>query len=211
LISAAKALGNDGEASAAQRELDELAATDPAKAALDHRLAAVIRGETPKDNLDRLQLAYRAYEKKLYAVSARLYRQALDADPKLADDRQSQHRYNAACAPALAATSGTSPPDQKETSGRTEKPLTDADRAKFRNQARTWLEAELATWTKLLASAKGEQRLTISKTLEHWQQDTDLASIRDEPAFAKLTENERGKWKELWARVEALQSKARKP
>jgi tetratricopeptide (TPR) repeat protein len=164
----AKALGNDDEARAAQRELDELAANDPAKIALDQRLTALIRGETPKDNRERLQLAYRAYEKKLYGESARLYGEALEADPKLADDREAQHRYNAACAAALAASSGTGPPDRKETSGRTAKPLTDADRAKFRNQGRAWLEAELKAWSGLLESTKGrEQRKAMPGTLEH--------------------------------------------
>ncbi len=96
------------EARAAQRELDELAANDPAKVALEERLAAVIRGDRPKDNRERLQLAYRAYEKTIYAASARLYAEALEADPKLGDDRRAQHRYNAACAAVLAAR--TPPP-----------------------------------------------------------------------------------------------------
>ena len=37
------------------------------------------------------------------AAAARLWGEALEADPKLAEDRQAQHRYNAACAAALAA------------------------------------------------------------------------------------------------------------
>jgi tetratricopeptide (TPR) repeat protein len=212
LISAAKALGNDGEASAAQRELDELAATDPAKAALDTRMAAVLRGEPPRDNGERLQLAYRAYEKKIYAASMRLYGQALDGDPKLADDRQAQHRYNAACAAALAAASGTGPPDRQETSGQAENPLTDADRAKFRNQARAWLEAELKAWSGLLESAKGQkQRQAIAGTLEHWRVDPDLASVRDKDAVGGLPEGERAGWTSLWNDVDRLLKKALRP
>ena len=92
-----------------------------------------------------------------------------------------------------------------------EKPLTDADRAKFRNQARTWLEAELATWTKLLASASREQRQTIAGTLKNWQQDTDLASVRGESALAKMPDDERKAWRALWADVDALLAKASKP
>ena len=212
MTSAAGALGNDGEVSAAQRELDELVANDPAKAALDQRLAAVIRGETPKDNRERLQLADRAYEKKLYAASTRLYAEALEADPKLGDEREAQHRYNAACTAALAAASGTGPPDRKETSGRTEKTLSDADRAKFRNQARAWLEAELKAWSGLLESAKGhKQRQAIAGTLEHWREDTDLASVRDKHALDSLPESERALWKTLWADVDRLLKKALTP
>jgi hypothetical protein len=212
LTSAAGALGNDGEVSAAQRELDELVANDPANAALDQRLAAVIRGETPKDNPERLQLAYQACEKKLYGESARLYGEAMEADPKLGDDRQAQHRYNAACAAALAAASGTGPPYQKESSGRTEKPLTDADRAKFRNQAHAWLEAELKAWSGLLESAKDhKQRQAIAGTLEHWREDTDLASVRDKHALDSLPEGERAMWKTLWADVDRLLKEAITP
>src|SRR5262249_23060941 len=140
-----------------------------------------------------------------------LYAAALEADPKLANDRQRQHRYNAASAAALASTSGSAPADRNETSGQVEHPLTAADRENFRNQARGWLEAELATWTKLLESAKGVQRQAIDEALKHWQQDSDLASIRDETALAKLPENERKAWKSLWANVDALLTEARKP
>ena len=56
----------------------------------------------PKDKAERLRLAQRAYDKALHATAARLWAEALAADPKLGDDRQAQHRYNAACAAALA-------------------------------------------------------------------------------------------------------------
>jgi tetratricopeptide (TPR) repeat protein len=228
LVTAARALDNYAEVSAAQRELDELAATDPAQAALDTRMSAVLRGEPPGDNGERLQLAYRGYEKGLYAVSARLYTEALEANPKFGDDRQRQHRYNAACAAALAAGPKNTPNlpstikgDEKtqrpsslvvqDGGAGAEKPLTDADRAKFREQARTWLEAELAVWTNLLASANGQKRQAIVGTLKHWQQDTDLASVRDETALTKMPENERKAWKSLWANVNALLNKAGEP
>ena len=121
----------------------------------------MIRGEAPKDNRERLQLAYRAYEKSLFLASARLFASALEADPKLAEDRQAQHRYNASCAAALAAASKS---DGAVPRGE-EHQLTDSDRAKFRAKARTWLEAELVTWTELLESTKGEQRKAVAKAL----------------------------------------------
>ena len=62
-----------------------------------------MKGGAPKDNAERLALAQRAYDTKRFAVAARLWAEALDSDPKLAADRQAQHRYNAACAAALAA------------------------------------------------------------------------------------------------------------
>jgi serine/threonine-protein kinase len=238
MIAVAKGLGNDAEARAAQNERDELAANAPAKAALDQRLTAIIRGEAASDNRERLLLADRAYERRLYAVSTRLYSEALEADPKVAEGRQPQHRYNAACAAALAAATTTPPSSiNKEKSvasaakgigleetkrfpaagnddyanGRGALPLTGADRANLRNKARAWLEGELTTWTQLLDSAKTEQREAIAKTLGFWQQDTDLASVRDETALAKLPEGERKAWKSFWANVGVISGNARKP
>ena len=87
----------------AERELAKLRESDPAMVALDARLSAIIKGDQqPKDNAERLALAQRAYDKALHATAARLWAEALAADPKLGDDRQAQHRYNAACAAALA-------------------------------------------------------------------------------------------------------------
>jgi hypothetical protein len=51
----------------------------------------------------------------------------------------------------------------------------------------------------------------IAKTLEHWQQDTDLTAVRDEAALAKLPQAEREGWKSLWAKVDALLVKLRTP
>ncbi len=67
LIRVADALGHGDEAAQARRELAELAADDPANAALDARLTAVLKGQAPKDDDERIQLAYRANEKTMYA------------------------------------------------------------------------------------------------------------------------------------------------
>jgi serine/threonine-protein kinase len=213
LTIAAKGLGNDNEARAAQRELDELAANDPAVVALDARLSAVLRGQPPKDNSERLRLAGRAYDKKLYPASARLYAEALAADPRLADDRQAQNRYNAACSAALAAFSGSTsvlPSAVQGEEKRADLRSTEADRTKLRKQALAWLEVDLTAWSNFLGSANPGQRQLIAETLKHWQQDTDLANVRDEAALTKLPDDERKAWKSLWANVEALLIEARK-
>jgi tetratricopeptide (TPR) repeat protein len=105
----AREMGNDSEVVEAQRELDHLNATDPAKIALDARLAVVLAGEGPKVNTERLRLAYHAYERKHYYASARLFADALETESALADDRARQHPYNAACAAALALANSPSP------------------------------------------------------------------------------------------------------
>jgi hypothetical protein len=195
LIKAAGGLKDAKGAGEARRELDELKAGDPRFAALESRLAAVLKGEVPKNNPERLALAQRAYDTGRHSAAARLWAEAFESDRTLADNRQAQHRYNAACAAALAGcgkTQDNPAPDE-------------AARAKLRAQARAWLDAELPVWTKLLASAKPQQRAAIAEALEHWQVDSDLAGVREPEAIDALPEPERAGWRELWKNVaEAL-------
>ena len=122
------------------------------------------------------------------------------ADPKLADDRQAQHAYNAACMAALAAAGAS----------KDERPLDDAAKARLREQAQGWLKAELDTWARLLDADAGKARPVVIQTLEHWKVDTDLASIRDPEPVSKLPAAEQESWRTLWADVEALLTKAQR-
>jgi hypothetical protein len=45
--------------------------------------------------------------------------------------------------------------------------------------------------------------------LEHWQQDSDLASVRDEASLAKLPTEEQPGWRQLWADVTNTLAKMR--
>ena len=99
------------------------------------RLPALLKGEDrPTDVAERLALAQMCYDTKRYAAAARFWARRLAADPKLGDDRQAEHRYNAACAAALAAAG----------QGEDEPPPDDRARARCRDQALDWLKAELA-------------------------------------------------------------------
>ena len=169
-------------------------------AALAARLPAVLKGEDrPKDVADRLALAQMCYDTKRHAAAARFWAEALAADPKLGDDRQAQHRYNAACAAALAgAGQGTDDPKPD-----------DAARARLRGQALDWLKAERAAWAKVLDAGDPQARPLVQQTLQHWQADPDLAGVRDADALAKLPEAERAAWRSLWAEVDALLARAR--
>jgi hypothetical protein len=71
--------------------------------ALEARLPAVLRGEArPGDAAERLRFAEVCHLKKRYADAASLFEKAFADKPQLADDMQAAHRYNAACAAALA-------------------------------------------------------------------------------------------------------------
>jgi hypothetical protein len=47
----------------------------------------------------------------------------------------------------------------------------------------------------------------VQQTLQHWQKDSDLNSVRGQDALAKLPEAERAAWQQLWADVEKLLKK----
>ena len=86
--------------------------------------------------------------------------------------------------------------------------LDDKKRVGFRRQARDWLSADLAAWGRLLEKEPDKIRPVLAKTMGHWQQDTDLAGIRDPNALAKLPEAERPEWQKLWTEVADLLAKA---
>jgi WD40 repeat protein len=145
-----------------------------------------------------LSLAQSANEARQFAASARALAEALQVDPKLADDRQKQHRYDAACAAALAAAG----------QGQDEPPLDDLAKAKLRRQALDWLKAEHTAWDKLIEPESPGERQTAASTLSRWQKDASLIGIRDSAALAKLSAEERAAFTQLWSDVAALMKKA---
>ena len=202
LMVAARALGDAECVAEAERELARLRDSDPAFAALDARLAAIVEGtQQPQDEAEQIALAQRAYDKALFTTAARLWVEELEANPALGDSRQAQHRYNAACCAALAGSG----------QGGDVPPADDAAKAKLRQQVRDWLKAELAAWSNFLATADAPQRTFIAQTLAHWQQDSDLAGIRDTDTLAKLPDDEREALAGFWTDVAELRERAETP
>jgi serine/threonine-protein kinase len=151
-------------------------------------LPAFLRGDyRPRDNDERLALLGVCQFKGLHRAAAGLYADAFAADPKLADDFQAGHRYRAACFAVLAAGRG-------EGAG---KPG-DEERARLRGRALDWLRADLAAW------ARGTDPTLVETTLKRWQQDGDLAGVRDPGALARLPAAEREAWRRLWSGVADL-------
>ena len=150
---------------------------------------------------EKLVFADLYYDRKQFAAAARYFTEALAAEPKLAESRKDQHRYNAACCAALAASGqDKDEPHPDETA-----------RAKFRGQALEWLRAELAAWATALAAADPKARNQILFHVPHWKVDPDLACIRDPEPLSKLSDAERKDWKALWSDVDALIKRALKP
>src|SRR5262249_44718525 len=133
-----------------------------------------------------------------YGIAARLYGEALAAEPKLAEDRAKGHRYNAACAASLAAAG----------KGKDGNKLDDQDRAKLRGQALDWLRAELTAWAKIL-ERDPSAAVALQDQLTHWQTDAALAGVRDDKELSRLPKDEQSAWQELWTDTEKLRKTAR--
>ena len=166
---------------------------------LDGKLPAILRGEVkPVDDSELTMVAEICQDRKLYTSSARFWRDAFHSKPELAEDLKTGHRYNAACAAARAATSqggDAAKLDQKE-------------RTRWHQQARQWLRADLALWTKQVERDRPESHAEVQQTLGHWQRAPDFAGVHDPDALAKLSEEDRKEWRQVWADVEGLLSRA---
>jgi serine/threonine protein kinase/Tfp pilus assembly protein PilF len=171
------------------------------QAELELRLPAILEGrDKPADSIECLALARMCLSAKKRCVAAvRFYEEAFAADPKLADDMRQLHRYNAACAAALAGCGQGQDADQ----------LDMKERVRLRQQARDWLKADLALWARQAASDDPKARAVGQRQLKRWQTDADLAGIRDNDAVMKLPAEEQEACRKLWVEVETLLQKAR--
>ena len=198
LLHANEALSDQAAVAQTLGDMAELAETDPAGTFLDERLKSLLAGQAAKNDAESLQLAHRAYDRGLHVAVVRLWSEALRANPKLAEDRNMQVSYNAACS-AASASAGAS---------RDQPPPDAATKATLRGQALEWLRAELNFWTTLLETGPARVPPEIAHTLEHWQICGALVSVRDTKELNAIPEAERVAWKTLWADVTALISKA---
>jgi serine/threonine protein kinase/Flp pilus assembly protein TadD len=191
---------------------------------LDGKLPAILKGQKePTDSAECLALAQLCQMpcKQRYAAAVRFFREAFEKEPKLADDRDVQPRYHAACAAALAAAG----------QGKDAAHLDSKERGRLRWQARDWLRADLTQWIKHMENGSPQVRprvpttlpdwlqtffvqmdsplSRVPRTLADWLQDSDLASVRDEAALANLATEEQPGWRQLWADVTSTLTRMR--
>jgi serine/threonine-protein kinase len=127
-------------------------------AELDGQLPGVLAGETtPASPGERVELARLCSFRCLQRAAARFYKEAFDAEPKLANDLGGAHRYSAACAAALAGCG----------QGKDAADLDDAERARWRRQALEWIRLDLAWWGKALDGGKGQARAQVRSKMQH--------------------------------------------
>jgi serine/threonine protein kinase/Flp pilus assembly protein TadD len=158
---------------------------------LDGKLPGFLdRTVTPASPAERIELAGLCVLKRLHGAAARFYEEAFAAAPTLADDLAAAHRYNAACAAALAGCGQGKDADKLE----------DEERARLRRQALDWLRADVGAMGRLLDKGADPARTaaTVGGLLTHWQADPVLAGVRGPEALARLPEAERQPWHKLW-------------
>jgi tetratricopeptide (TPR) repeat protein len=180
-------------------ELQQVLRACQRQADIEGQLPAILSGrQQPQSDAEGIEYARVCQAKQRYAAAARLYEQAFTADSKLAADLRTGQRYNAACAAAQAGCGRGKDmprPDEKE-------------QARWREQAVAWLGADLALWGKLLEQGTPQVRAAVGKQMQHWQQDPDLAGIRQAAALARLPAQEQAACKKFWADVAAMHKRA---
>jgi serine/threonine protein kinase len=83
-------------------------------------------------------------------------------------------------------------------------PDVDAARARFRQEARALLRAEVVAQAKRLSGASPAEEAAARQVLEAFLALPVLAGVRDPAALADLPEPERQEWQALWQEVEGL-------
>jgi serine/threonine-protein kinase len=167
--------------------------------ALEARLPAVLKGtDKPANAGEQIEFAHLCYRKKFNAAAAQFYRDGFAAEPRIADDVPSGHRYSAACCAALTGCGK----DEREHK------LPEKQRVEWRRQAQDWLRADLKWWAKVAGRDDAQSKAAIAETMRRWQTDDDLAGVRAQAALKSLPDAERQQWNKLWADVEALRKTA---
>jgi serine/threonine-protein kinase len=180
-----------------------------AEALLLPNLPAFLRGDyRPRDNDERLAFVGVCQFQGRYAAAARLCADAFEADPKLADNLTTECRYRT-LREELPEDDRTDP---LETEGRylaarcaalagagigkDGASLSPAERARWRQQARQWLHADLAEWSRTLNSGAEADRTLAKKMLTRWRAQPDLAGLLKPNATDQFSADE---WKDSFA------------
>ncbi len=161
---------------------------------------ALKESQTEISVAQRLEMAIFAFaQKHRPEIAVKWYEQAFKDEPECAEAIKEGHRYNATCASLLTAS------DQ----GPNSEKVDDAERARLQRQALDWLLADLAAWEKMTSNMPLAEITAVVQTLEHWKNDPDLASLRDEAMVKKLSMEDQELCRQLWAGHSELLSQLR--
>ncbi len=167
--------------------------------ALEGRLPNIVQGTDKPATDECLDAAELCFVKNYYATAARLYAEALVATPQLTADLRAGHRFNAACAAALAGTG----------QGDDAAKLPESEQERIARRAREWLQLDLADWAKKVDTGTAADRIQAEKAMSQWREEPDLAELREPDALDRLSADERKECNALWSEVAALLNRAR--
>jgi len=161
--------------------------------------ALLLEQRPPADALEQVEFAwFCAKSRQLFVAAAGWYAKAFAAQPELAGDLEHGHRFNAACVAALASARR----------GKDAEKLDDQDETRWRNQALSWLQADLELWDKKLSDDANGVSASLTRILHVWQREPALTRLRETDMLAMLPEAERQAWTKLWKDVENLRARA---
>jgi tetratricopeptide (TPR) repeat protein len=179
-------------------------------------LPAFLRREhKPQDNDERLALVGICQAQRRYHAAARLYVEAFTAEPDLADNLTTECRYRSTREEPWSERVESTNTEARYLAARCAAlarcglgsdgaGLSPAERARWREQARAWLRADLALWGKTVVGGF-EQDLALAKRMfTHWLNEPDLAGIRDLKALRDASAQERDECLALWDEVALL-------
>jgi serine/threonine-protein kinase len=161
-------------------------------------LPALLAGEyQPRDNDERLALlgVWQFTDRSL--ALARIYAKAFAAEPSLAEDYRANRRFNAARAAALVGSARG-----EDVAG-----VGEPERARWRQQARQWLRADLAAWNQALDRDPSAARDLLSR-VGAWRGDWELAGLFEPAELDKLAPDERKDCVALSKEIDGLLTRA---
>jgi serine/threonine protein kinase/tetratricopeptide (TPR) repeat protein len=148
----------------------------------------------PHDNAERLALLGACRFNNRTRAAARLYLEAFEADPTLADDARFSRRATAARVAALAGCG----------QGEDASELGAEERIQWRSHAKEWLRAELAAWGEALNRDPDGAGENLRRKLTQLQVDPEFAGLREPARLEDLSTAERKDCIALWDEVDAL-------
>jgi serine/threonine-protein kinase len=151
----------------------------------------------PRDNDERLALLGVCQFTSRSLALARLYADAFAADPSLAEDQQTGRRCKAARAAALVGSA------RGEDVARVGEP----ERARWRQQARQWLRADLAAWNQALDRDPSAARDLLWR-VGVWRGDSELTGLFEPAELDKLAPDERKACVALSKEIDGLLTRA---
>jgi serine/threonine-protein kinase len=158
-----------------------------AESSIVPNLPALLDGtDKPRDNEERLVMLASCQFRGLDTMCINTLSDALDADPKLLENRSINPGFISACAASALSLANEG---QTRSAG---------DRARLQLQACGWLRDELAMQMRIDRAPGSASRAWLKQELIVWREDPRLADLRTPAALQSLTPQQRDECAAFW-------------